>query len=43
MHWLSEVVFVDPENDIRGNPGSAHRTLIRREAGVGDPLNERDI
>ena len=35
--------LADPENDIRGNPGSAHRTLIRREAGVGDPLNERDI
>ena len=33
----------DPENDIAGNPGSAHRTLIRREAGVNDPKNERDI
>ena len=33
----------DPANDIAGNPGSAHRTLIRREAGVNDPSNERDI
>ena len=33
----------DPANDIPGNPGSAHRTLIRREAGVNDPLDERDI
>ena len=35
--------LVDPENDIPGNPGSAHRTLIRREAGVNDPSDERDI
>ena len=35
--------LVDPENDIAGNPGSAHRTLIRREAGVNDPPSERDI
>ena len=33
----------DPANDIRGNPGSVHRTLIRREAGVRDPTNETDI
>ena len=33
----------DPANDIPGNPGSAHRTLIRREAGVNDPSDERDI
>ena len=33
----------DPANDIPGNPGSAHRTLLRREAGVNDPDDERDI
>ena len=33
----------DPVNDIPGNPGSAHRTLIRREAAVGDPSDDRDI
>ena len=35
--------LADPANDIAGNPGSAHRTLIRREAGVNDPSDERDI
>ena len=35
--------LVDPANDIRGNPGSAHRTMIRREAGVNDPDREQDI
>ena len=33
----------NPANDIAGNPGSAHRTLIRREAGVNDPPREQDI
>ena len=35
--------LVDPANDIPGNPGSAHRTRIRREAGVNDPSDEREI
>ena len=33
----------DPANDIPGNPGSAHRTLLRREAGLNDPDNQNDI
>ena len=33
----------DPANDIRGNPGSAHRTLVRCEAGVSDPDDKRLI